>query len=299
MHNELYRIAKFVNSLESKPGKKRISPETISLHDKNIHSPQLEDYLKMSSLVDIKSFCRPLENLGIQYFQYIRKSNENQYFHLTNNPEWLNHFFRKQYYLTEFFHNPDQKYSSGTYFWHGLPDQESVHQDLRDFFNVDWGITNVQIHQDCNEFFYFGVDKNRVEMINFYVNCFHLLQRFILYFKDSFMDMTEARLNKRVIVPTRKNYSSTIALSEVNTSLFYQQTRYNRYYLSGLMSNLYFTKREMECLKWYIEGKTTPEIAIILTMSARTVETHLNRIKSKTNCYSRGQLCYQFANLQI
>ncbi len=303
MSRKLHQIAKFVQSLEksSLKNSRKIKLETISLtSDSNdMSSHKLEEYLNMVSEINMKSFCKPLEDLGVCYFQYVRRSKEKHYLHLSNFPEWLNHFFEQKYYLISFFDDPEKEYTSGNYLWQGLPNQQTLYQDLRDNFKIDYGITCIQKHEDCDEFFYFGADKNQYEMPNFYLNHFYLLERFILYFKDNFMDITEAHLNKRVIFPARRNNCITTTLKEINKSLYFERTNFKRYYLSGLMSNMYLTRREVECLKWHIEGKTGPEIATILRMSSRTVETHLNRIRSKTNCFSRGQLCTQFAHLQI
>jgi len=50
------------------------------------------------------------------------------------------------------------------------------------------------------------------------------------------------------------------------------------------------TRRENEVLSWVSSGKTTPEIAIILGCSARTVEKHVQNIFRKTGISSRTQL---------
>lgn len=303
MSKKLHQIAKFVQSLDKSSihSGRKIKIETISLAyvSNEMSSHKLEEYLDMVSEINMKSFCKPLEDLGICYFQYVKRSKDKHYLHLSNSPEWLNYFFKQKYYLTSFFDDPEKEYISGNYLWQGLPNQQTMYQDLRDKFKIDCGITCIQKHEDCDEFFYFGANKNQYEILNFYLNHFYLLQRFILYFKDNFMDIAETHLNKRIIFPARKDNFLTTTLKEINKPLFYEQTDFNRYYLSGLISNIYLTRREVECLKWYIEGKTAPEIAIILSMSSRTVETHLNRIRSKTNCFSRGQLCSHFAHLQI
>lgn len=54
----------------------------------------------------------------------------------------------------------------------------------------------------------------------------------------------------------------------------------------------HLTERESECLQWVIQGKTSDEIAIILSISRRTVEMHLNRVKEKFNCHKLTQLVY-------
>ncbi len=41
------------------------------------------------------------------------------------------------------------------------------------------------------------------------------------------------------------------------------------------------SQREAEVLYWLVQGKTNPESGIILSLSARTVQTHLERIYRK------------------
>src|SRR5262249_20745544 len=47
------------------------------------------------------------------------------------------------------------------------------------------------------------------------------------------------------------------------------------------------TPRESEVLHWVAEGKTNPEIGIILDLSARTVQKHLEHIFQKLEVQSR------------
>jgi DNA-binding CsgD family transcriptional regulator len=49
------------------------------------------------------------------------------------------------------------------------------------------------------------------------------------------------------------------------------------------------TAREQEVLYWVGEGKTNPEIGLILGISARTIQTHLDHIFGKLGVVSRAQ----------
>lgn len=51
------------------------------------------------------------------------------------------------------------------------------------------------------------------------------------------------------------------------------------------------SKRESECLFYLLRGKSIPEIANILHLSKRTVESYMEHIKIKMNCYSQAELC--------
>lgn len=55
------------------------------------------------------------------------------------------------------------------------------------------------------------------------------------------------------------------------------------------------TRREAEVLGWLREGKTGPEIAIILGCAPRTVESHVNRLYRKLGVHSRADLLFSQA----
>lgn len=77
-----------------------------------------------------------------------------------------------------------------------------------------------------------------------------------------------------------------------------RQTFFEAYPLEPLarthqdVSDIYLSKKEVECIRWMIAGKSSGEIANILSISKRTVETHMNNIKQKLNCYKQFQVGY-------
>lgn len=50
------------------------------------------------------------------------------------------------------------------------------------------------------------------------------------------------------------------------------------------------TKREMECLFHMTYGKSSKEIARLFMCSPRTIESHIEHIKTKLHCYTRSQM---------
>lgn len=51
-----------------------------------------------------------------------------------------------------------------------------------------------------------------------------------------------------------------------------------------------FTKREVECLQWVSKGKTSWEVSIILGVSERTVNFHIQNCMKKTRSVNRQQV---------
>ncbi len=50
------------------------------------------------------------------------------------------------------------------------------------------------------------------------------------------------------------------------------------------------TPRQKECLFYILRGKTTKSIAAKLNLSAKTIETHIDNIKTKFKCHSKSAL---------
>lgn len=50
------------------------------------------------------------------------------------------------------------------------------------------------------------------------------------------------------------------------------------------------SKRQLECVLYLARGKTTKEIARILNVSPRTIESHFVHIKDKINCRTKSEI---------
>jgi DNA-binding CsgD family transcriptional regulator len=58
------------------------------------------------------------------------------------------------------------------------------------------------------------------------------------------------------------------------------------------IEKVYLTKREMESLRLYVQGKTAKEIGTILSLSCRTIENYIQNIKNKMNVSTKADLIY-------
>lgn len=47
------------------------------------------------------------------------------------------------------------------------------------------------------------------------------------------------------------------------------------------------TEREIECLRWTAEGKTSWEVGVILSLSESAVNKHIMRAVEKLNCSNK------------
>lgn len=62
------------------------------------------------------------------------------------------------------------------------------------------------------------------------------------------------------------------------------------YLLTETYSPLPLTEKQENCLFYLIRGKTIKEIAKALLISPRTVECHVDAIKTKLNCYNKSAI---------
>jgi DNA-binding CsgD family transcriptional regulator len=69
-----------------------------------------------------------------------------------------------------------------------------------------------------------------------------------------------------------------------------------QYILTSETCPLPLSQREQECLALLIRGRVMKEIAFILGINARTVETHIANIKAKLGCTSKSQLIEKAIN---
>jgi DNA-binding CsgD family transcriptional regulator len=85
-------------------------------------------------------------------------------------------------------------------------------------------------------------------------------------------------------------------LSRIDTKFTGEIKTPQQYVLTPEASPLPLSTRQQECLSLLIRGKTTREIALILGVNARTVETHIAHIKAKLRCTSKSQLIEKAIN---
>jgi DNA-binding CsgD family transcriptional regulator len=65
-------------------------------------------------------------------------------------------------------------------------------------------------------------------------------------------------------------------------------------YSSCQYSHLHFTPQEAKVLQQFLKGKTAKEIGLMMSISAKTAEFHLGKIKEKLGCHYRSEI-YQAA----
>lgn len=136
--------------------------------------------------------------------------------------------------------------------------------------------------------------SNNYEADKFFIHNIDTLRLLILSIKE--------KINISKKMSSELDHAYVLSSSEANINSFnHQKTspldiKINKFYLKGLENQRYLTKREMLCLHLLTQERTTKQIAKALSVSPRTVETHLNNIKLKSNCNDLRDVKAKFLN---
>lgn len=235
----------------------------------------------------IKEVCDPLLNqIGITYFNYIKIHNQDCSRELlTNNPDWIEHFYKHELYNTLGAIDVEHLLPKGFILWSEVDEKEPAYFQQREYFNIDNGITFVVKRKDTTLLYIFGSTRENHAINNFYVCNIDLLQRFIHYFTDRAHHLIQEVAQNRIYLPEPQKINparvNNINVSEQMRKDFLNQTTVSRYYLLNESDDLYLTPKQAECASLFIKGLTAKQIAIRMGISNRTVEGQLQDIKSK------------------
>lgn len=120
---------------------------------------------------------------------------------------------------------------------------------------------------------------------HFYIRNIDLLKRFILYFNDKGYSLINRAEKNRIYLPEKQLIDAgrlnSHQFSESERERFYKKTQIEKYYLLNEADDLYLTRKQAECVAYFIEGATAKQCAKALNISHRTVESYVEDVKNK------------------
>lgn len=160
--------------------------------------------------------------------------------------------------------------------------------------------------EDHYEIWNFASTKNNDKVLDFYTRGLEILKSFTYYFKDKANPLIKAYENDKIIrpqnllaEPSQIEKKQPLLDFEKMKKEFYEELDIKRFYLGQEYGNRYLTYREAYCIYWCSQGKSLQEIAIILGISKRTVEDHVNSVKLKLNSFKQTDLVRKVMELGI
>ena len=82
-------------------------------------------------------------------------------------------------------------------------------------------------------------------------------------------------------------------ITQTKKDLFFDETIVNKYFLFEDRKDLYLTKKQAECSAYMVFGATAKECAKELNLSHRTVEEHIQEVKSKIFSSTKKNLSHK------
>ncbi len=232
---------------------------------------------------EVLQICNPLfEKYRINGFSYSRIYPDGSSEELWSDSLALEHTFLKKKYIVGVY---TPKYFSNNERYAFLPSKiESYPDDLkrrytqqladqREYFNHDYSFMICNKMDGYCEYFIFYAPVGMHSIVGFYFNNLDVLERFAKYFKISAASLIKKIEGEKIISPLFREKQDLSIISRKDE----------------IINNL-LTKREFQVASFMVLGKTAREISELLSLSIRTVETHIDHMKLKLRCYKKSEL---------
>lgn len=244
----------------------------------------------LTSSQDIDEIARPLQKyFSVTSFVYGKNYHDGSEIRLTNQPAWIEHYYKNALYLNSGFEQDPSKLQSGYAVWSHLTHHQPVLSEAR-CFNIDHGLSIIQKTSDGCEFYFLGTTTDKPFVANLLLNNLEFLHQFTFYFKEKANKIIKKVDQNRIIIPKKfsKVTSQEQGLPNTNTAINLQKIlSFKKLHLDGGIS---LSARELACAKLLLQGKSARLIAEALFLSPRTVETHLKHLKEKLYCHTKTEL---------
>ena len=247
----------------------------------------------------IQMLCQPLQRFGITFFSHVRLYADNSATFICNSAKWTEVFFGNNYTPHSVCYYPltstEHIILADTVKRRGM-----TQKILDEFHAIGYGhmITIIQQHENYKDIFHFAGNPSDEQLNNRYLWHMSDLRSFLHYYKSQSMQhkSLRAKNNLMIDIPEHGKFDieENIPNNENDFTNYYQQLRTDRIYIN----NEYLTQREFECLHWLSLGKTQDETAMIMNISTRTVQAHIDNIKNKTQCKNQLQLGILYKQLK-
>ncbi|WP_175772861.1 response regulator transcription factor [Paraburkholderia phenazinium] len=147
--------------------------------------------------------------------------------------------------------------------------------DQRELFNYSTPFKIIKKQIDyCDYYIFYGPKENKT-LVAFYLNNLNVLENFALFFEREAKILIEAAVANPIIVaaPLKSSPSASVIGTKIQ-----------------VLNGVGITRRQIEIARGIASGSTSREIGEMLCISQRTVESHVENMRSRLNCGSRAEL---------
>ena len=231
---------------------------------------------------ELIKLCQEIfQNSDVNVFGYRKFFLDNTYIALCTNSFWQDYYFDNVKNIGKVFAKamanvPLFKYSY--FLWPQNYNSDNLISALH-YHNICNGITIYYRSSDYVESFAFGGKVEHCLLQDYLVNNLQKLEKFIVKFKYHSNGLISTSNNKIVA-----KFSTPFILPNADPDNNNLESVTEVPILHSL------TSREIECVFFLLKGYTNKKIANLLGISARTIETHLDKVRLKTHTHTKADL---------
>jgi DNA-binding CsgD family transcriptional regulator len=249
--------------------------------------------IMLNAASDVDKICLPLKKLGIDFYGLARIYSDGKRIDLNTNASAAKYaYYDTDYYQYYSCESNARELGNQIIFGPTIKDDPTLAM-LKEKFNINNMIIFTYEYEHYSEVVSISHHQDQVTAFNCYLANLDYLQQFLYYFKDKARHIIEAF--EQCPLETSLLLTNSTVNKEEQDQL--QPLDIDRYYFND--NGDYLTKRELECLNFLACGKSAEEVAMILGISKRTVEFHLNQTKKKFNCYKQTQIIAMASKLSL
>lgn len=258
------------------------------------------EYSKTATTL-LSDLCDPfLKSIGLTTFLYGRVFNDGKFIMLSNNAEWMKAWFLDIPTIENtVLHTVFKNVPVGEpYYFLWDTDSKSNLLNLHRNLGVCHGFDISYRLEDSIEGWSFSTNQEHELINNFYFNNLKILHKFILYVREKAGFLFDVKNQDQLAsfingfdLSFQPSFIPTETLNELSSSLLLKS-----YTLKINNSLIKISRREIECVLHYSQGKTAKDIGRELDISPRTVEAYIKDVKLKTGCSSKSILADMLKN---
>jgi DNA-binding CsgD family transcriptional regulator len=246
----------------------------------------------------LREIVAPLfDYLDINHFGYSRLHDGNRYMIMCLDSSWTNKYFTHDLddqLLFEDLAMP--KHTMKTVIW-DLQPENSMLRSLREH-GFHHGISIYYRHETFIEGWHFGTKPDNPQINNLYTQNLNYLEDFIIYFQEKAHDLISGTDKDRLAMYKNNRYlclsAMDLAIKNLDKEGFLAAVQPYKYLFPTSQGTVSLSQTEFECLKGIAEGMSAKVIALEKQLSPRTVETVLERVKTKFDMNSKVRLIQEY-----
>ena len=249
----------------------------------------------------LKELCHPLSyNFGISTFAYLRFLKNGKILHITNNHAWLSHYVSHNLFndVNRYMYEINNIPNSGAGYYLRTGKISNNFNEVLEKFGLWHGLSIYIRYPEYTEAWCFATVSENHLIHDLYLNHINVLKHFILYFKSKGFDLLDHSDQSKLLI-TKTTSFELINEKPLEEKIkdFFKKTKISSIVLGDSSKKNSISPREAECINHLSNGKSVKEIAHLLGISPRTVETYIESLKNKVGYTMKNDLINHFNKL--